>query len=289
MNNYSILSSQSWQILKKYCIELDCHVQEIQNYIDFTNPNKVILNYTYSTKEKNFYSEENLKELGICHIDDEVVDGIDIAYLYTGQIVYNSFGYDLKIYNNNIVQQKDGSDVILKQGYAVFKIAEEPYFIIMSLDSEGDFYIVSNMTSDGEVIFSRLSHATVSLGMNYLFSFTGQNVRWFYYDYENNKTCYSPTNWAGFSLISWTWPEDHRIPLIMSPYRTIWTLPSTVSNEVLQKTNQDSVDCYEEVFCKEETSTESKGLDKGSLSVYSINTDMNNLVANALHLAVYLY
>ena len=286
MKNYSLLSHKSWQMIKKYCVDLDSNIQTLQHYIDFKNPNYIILNYVYNNQnEENFYSVQNLIDLEICRTDENLaVTGINIDKLYAGQIIYNNFGTTLSLYNNNILL-----DITLLPGFALFKMLSlNPSFLIIALDSEGDFYIISNIEKDGTVIFKNISHATASYGLYYLFSMVADNARWVF---RNNTidylSCYKPNNWQGFTLMSWSWDEEHeeRDCYITTKYGTLWTVTSTISNEIMSSNGVS----YEEIGCDCWTETYSKGIDKGSVSFYSINTNMNDEIGRLLNLGVYLY
>jgi hypothetical protein len=213
-------------MISKYCLELDQRIISVQNYIDFSNPNKIILNYIYNKNEIEFYSNEDLVQTSIArkaivhypeyNNNDEVqadyenlapndiikidgqffiviqiinqqvdyqptnepidIIGINVNKLYPGQIVYNNFGHDVVLYADET--SIHGLEVLV-QGSAIFKILDEQKdYQIIALDSTGDFYVFYNIDlNTNKAVFKLLPHASSEYGMNYLFSFTGENAR----------------------------------------------------------------------------------------------------------------
>ena len=283
MRNY-VVRPREWQVISKYCTDLDKKATALQTYIDFNNPNKIVLNAATNDNDAEFYSFEQLQSLGIlCSTDDSYY--ININNMYPGQMIFNNYGSSIDLYSGSQLLKQN-----IDQGMAILKLDTDNRYQILSLDSAGDFYIVSKVLNNGDVIFSLLPKATVAFGLNYIFSFTAQNVRWCYRSSGTPvETGYSPTNWEGFSMVSWSWDpdSDSRIPIIISPYFTLWDVNSTISNEIMCI---DSVNKgYQEVACETTTETSSFADTHGSMSIYNMTTNMDNGISDYLHMKVHLY
>ena len=50
---------------------------------------------------------------------------------------------------------------------SVLRLSSENQYQLLALDSEGDFYVVSDILTNGDMIFSILPKATISYGLYY--------------------------------------------------------------------------------------------------------------------------
>lgn len=253
------------QLLKKYCLQLDSMITAVQHFIDFKNPNYLLLNY----HNPPFYTNEQLADNNV-HIIDR--NGTQVTHIYTtnmypGFILYHNFGQDdIPI---------DSGTEKLSPGNALIKTSSGFYSI--PLDAQGDFYVLNRFSFTTDTVsiqYQLASKGTVDYGTNYFFSLLTHNARFIYKDFHRRY-------WESFKINAWTYNTNHEFtPVICTKHDSLWTDNLVLSYEIL-------TDDYEEVYCDSTHDFGSQAFEKQSQPFYTINTDLENTLAS--NFSLYLY
>lgn len=283
-----------FQALRKYCLQLDHQIDTLKRFIDNFNANYIILNLP-DTKNRTYYSSEQLISLGILNTDSqhpEIYTSIDPTKMTTHQVIDNVYQKNLHISGEY--------DKIIPQGFAVrhdgYRTDQTTKYSIIPLANSGSYYIlkdfiintINNDDVTAEITWALTENATDLYGLNYLFSLVLPGARFYP---KNSQNGFFPFTASPIYLYNFTsTPADPNIATLnwnedSEEYVTggLWTTQYLLGHEILLENNNS----YEEVFSDGYTKTEQVRVGEYPQSRYIIYTSIPNGILSNLKINVY--
>lgn len=252
MRNY-YASPKDYKLHKKYCLLLDKNIISLQNYIDFINPNYIVLNRKEGAEDVDYYSKESLASCGILY---DNYSAINPNQLFPGQVLQNIYGQNLSIADSQ--DYLEPSFALIKKNQGYWK---------MSLDAAGDYYVLTKLERTDENTvkwhWDAMERATLRYGLSYYFSFIPVNARFYI---ENNVVPY-----PNFTLESHHFDDNSIVPIIRTLNGSIWTDQYVLAHEFYII---DSGNYYDEVL-GDTVATVTTRIDDSKRVIYNYNMNTN--------------
>ncbi len=288
-----VLSLKDWQQLaKKYVLDLDKEITSIVNFLDFINPNYIVLNKEYVAAGFNFLSDAQLSTLGIIHRIPVVGDNdkiyIELDKMWKHSIIINNFG------QGRVFVRWQGEEVdTLDEGFALIArgstVDYKPYYSIVSLDSSGSYYTLKSIASDGEKLtynWLYYENATDDFGTKYLFTVVAPGVRFIYWG-NSSSLKYIGDYTAPISVTTYAYHNDD--VYIATVSGTYWTLSNPLGYDILdiQPNVTQTNRTMEEVFCDDFSITSSAIVDSQAVARHRIDTNLESCLGLNFYINYY--
>lgn len=274
MKLYSSQQAQNFQLLKKYCFDVDADIQDIVNFIDTFNANYIVLNKNaVNDSTIQYYTEAQLTTIGILDISNSL---LDITKMSPHQIVQNIFKKTMYVQYNS---RRDE----IPQGYALrhdgFKSDGTIAYSIISLSSSGSYYVVQRTELERrrvgletasylKVYWTLQEHATDLYGLEYLINLLLPGSRFFYHSSSSINMCplfATPMIIGSFGSS----PSD---PRLATKGGSLWDINNLLEYDIVLY-HDNSI---EDVFCDSTHRTSAVRVGEYPQSRYTINTEMSN-------------
>lgn len=277
MKDYSLSLNNWYQLAEKYIYDLDKDITSVINFLDFVNPNYIILNTEYVPFGDNFIPDNKLNvPLGILTLDGTNITRINLDKMWIHSIIINNFGQGTKniYWNNNIIDNLLEGFALIARGLS---LDNKPLYSIVSLDSSGTYYALKNVVSNSNVLtynWGYFPNATDTFGVRYLFTLTPPGTRYLYRD--NTDSSWKSLEDLTDPFIITTYAYDQTTDYITTIIGSYWNTAYNLGYELVVSKEQDDAFIVEEVYCDEKATSSTVIVNSQPVARHRVSTNLES-------------